>query len=132
MIGDEKYHPGCDGEASYKEFLSSNREWYIRLTDKSDPNSVWTCLNNNEILVGRSIDADIRFAPGFDDYIARRHCRILSFNDMLYIEDMGSANGTYVNGTVLEQWIPYKIVTGDEIKIGRHTFLFEQVDMVKL
>ena len=76
-------------------------------------------------LVG--IDADLligRLAPedegrlGGDPEISRRHARIARGADgQLAIEDLGSANGTFVNGTRIES--PRTLVAGDQVRVGK-------------
>ena len=76
-------------------------------------------------LVG--IDADLligRLAPedegrlGGDPEISRRHARIARGADgQLAIEDLGSANGTFVNGTRIDA--PRTLVAGDQVRVGK-------------
>ncbi len=129
MVDEEKYCPRCGGEAPYKEVPDNEMVQYIQLTDKDDPNLVWSCRINKEILIGRDEKADIRFASGFDISIARRQCRIIRSNNSYFVVDPGSTNRTYLNGVVLKYNTPYSIKAGDEIKIGRHTFMYDQGEM---
>jgi two-component system, cell cycle response regulator len=69
-----------------------------------------------ELVVGRSSAADIRFD---DTSISRRHCRIAPSNDGFIIEDLGSANGTFVNGKRLPPG-PRRLRSRDRIQIGEH------------
>ncbi|MCX5746904.1 MAG: DUF4388 domain-containing protein [Proteobacteria bacterium] len=50
---------------------------------------------NREIIIGRSSDLDMVLV---EDMVSRRHARISSTDADVYIEDMGSTNGTFVNG----------------------------------
>ena len=73
------------------------------------------------------IDADLligRLAPedegrlGGDAEISRRHARIARGADgQLAIEDLGSANGTFVNGTRIDA--PRTLVAGDRVRVGK-------------
>ena len=38
-----------------------------------------------------------------DDYVSTRHARIALSGDQWYVEDLGSTNGTYVNGQNIEE-----------------------------
>jgi hypothetical protein len=71
-------------------------------------------------IVGRETDADIHLRH--DDYISSRHCRFrVNFenNDpVLSIEDLGSRNGTYVNGARLEKGQLYELQHGTRIHMG--------------
>lgn len=57
--------------------------------------------------------------------VSRRHAKIVSQGNQFYIEDLGSANGTFINGSVrLPQGRPYVLVSGDELKLGETTLKF--------
>jgi pSer/pThr/pTyr-binding forkhead associated (FHA) protein len=50
---------------------------------------------NREIIIGRSSDLDMVLV---EDMVSRRHAKISSTETEVYIQDMGSTNGTFVNG----------------------------------
>ncbi len=50
---------------------------------------------NREIIIGRSSDLDMVLV---EDMVSRRHAKISSTDNEVYIQDMGSTNGTFVNG----------------------------------
>ena len=50
---------------------------------------------NREIIIGRSSDLDMVLV---EDMVSRRHAKISSTDAEIYIQDMGSTNGTFVNG----------------------------------
>jgi pSer/pThr/pTyr-binding forkhead associated (FHA) protein len=50
---------------------------------------------NREIIIGRSSDLDMVLV---EDMVSRRHAKISSTEGEVYIQDMGSTNGTFVNG----------------------------------
>ena len=50
---------------------------------------------NREIIIGRSSDLDMVLV---EDMVSRRHAKISSSDAEVYIQDMGSTNGTFVNG----------------------------------
>jgi pSer/pThr/pTyr-binding forkhead associated (FHA) protein len=53
-------------------------------------------FSSSSILVGRSADADLSLPF---DIVSYEHCRFTIKADGLYLADLGSSNGTYVNGT---------------------------------
>src|SRR5206468_963419 len=55
--------------------------------------------------------------------VSRRHCRLSFQDDVLTVEDLGSANGTYVNGQSIDE--PTIVRPGDRLAIGPVTFLIE-------
>lgn len=65
-------------------------------------------------VIGRSPDCAILLE---DDYVSTRHARIVNGDSGLYLEDLGSTNGTYVNGRRIAA--PTTVGTEDEIRIGR-------------
>src|SRR5499426_3141828 len=96
-----------------------------------DPNAQFPLPADNEITIGRvdpnrGIRPDIdlsRFDPAARS--SRRHARITSRSGQFYVEDLGSANGTFVNGrTRLKPQEPYPLVNGDVLKIGETTLKF--------
>jgi FHA domain len=86
---------------------------------------------DNEITVGR-VDPHRGIRPDIDlskfdpaSRISRRHARITSRGGQFYVEDLGSANGTFVNGrTRLKPQEPYPLVNGDVLKFGETTLKF--------
>ena len=71
-------------------------------------------LKQGQNLIGRSPDADIRIDR---TAVSRAHARILVTGTTATIEDLGSKNGTYLNGARLER--PAVLSNGDDIWIGR-------------
>lgn len=75
-------------------------------------------LEGVEVVVGRASNANIRLN---DDGISRRHARIFSEGGKYLIEDLGSANGTLVNG--LRIAMKQVLEDGDKIRLGPTTIL---------
>lgn len=56
----------------------------------------------------------------FQKGVSRAHANLhRDKNDQLTIEDLGSANGTYINGTRLDSYKLYPLTSGDWIALGR-------------
>lgn len=72
-----------------------------------------------EVTIGRSPKATMRLSG---DGVSRLHARIYRNGDVTFIEDLGSTNGTLVNGTPLTS--PAVLSDGDKIQIGP-TFLLK-------
>ena len=70
-------------------------------------------LGDEPILLGRGTDAAIRLD---DDYVSTRHARIAASGDQWFVEDLGSTNGTFVNG---ERITTSRLAEGDRITVGR-------------
>jgi len=71
-------------------------------------------------------DIDISTLPN-SDIVSRVHADIRREIDGYYLEDMGSANGTYVNGEKLAQGNRHRLTVGDRFSLGKEdkvTFIF--------
>lgn len=68
--------------------------------------------------IGRSPNVEIKVE---DDGISRAHARIRAETDRAWVEDLGSRNGTFVNGEKL--LAPHQLREGDKIQVGRGTVL---------
>jgi two-component system, cell cycle response regulator len=69
-------------------------------------------------VIGRATNAEIRVE---DDGISRAHARVRAETDRAFVEDLGSRNGTFVNGTKIGA--PHELKEGDKIQVGRGTVL---------
>jgi pSer/pThr/pTyr-binding forkhead associated (FHA) protein len=71
-------------------------------------------LLSNETVVGRSSECGVTIQSSV---VSRHHCRIRRAKDALYIVDLGSSNGTWVNRTAVGRR-EVRAQAGDLIKIG--------------
>lgn len=96
----------------------------FRLVLKSGPNSGQTFeLGENEIIIGRDVNANFVIN---DPEVSRRHAHIYKQGANYVIVDLGSTNGTVVNGQRIAG--PYILSPGEFITLGEHTqVLFEKV-----
>jgi hypothetical protein len=72
-------------------------------------------------LLGRGDQADIRLE---DTFASTRHARLVPQGEVMVLEDLGSTNGTYLNGEPLRG--PQPLHVGDSIRIGDSEFTFER------
>lgn len=73
------------------------------------------------LTLGRAHDNDI---PLKDKLVSRYHAQILRQSDGYAIQDIGSANGTYVNDELLLARQPRPLQEGCQIRVGAHTWEF--------
>jgi pSer/pThr/pTyr-binding forkhead associated (FHA) protein len=67
---------------------------------------------NKEVVVGRSSELDMVLV---EDMVSRRHAKLTVTGDQMFIQDLGSTNGTFVNGEKVKR---AAIHEGDRILIG--------------
>jgi ABC transport system ATP-binding/permease protein len=85
-----------------------------RVTITAGPDSGKTLeLTQSELVIGRTPPADLVIS---NPEISRRHARILLQQGSCVLEDLGSSNGTFVNGQRLSA--PQPLADGDEILLG--------------
>jgi pSer/pThr/pTyr-binding forkhead associated (FHA) protein len=92
-------------------------------------------LSRAEFVIGRGEDCDIVLP---DRQVSRHHFRVVRDDDGYNVEDLGSKNGTYVNGEKIGQRLRletaegplpanplnrHQLHDGDEVFLGRHTAL---------
>ena len=80
-------------------------------------------LAAGENTIGRRGENDVVLV---DPYVSGRHARLL-VGDEIVLTDLGSTNGSFVNGTKLEPDTPRAIVSTDEVILGRTEIRIEYV-----
>jgi hypothetical protein len=71
--------------------------------------------------LGRGEQSDIQLE---DSFASTSHARLVPQGDVVVLEDLGSTNGTYLNGEPLRG--PQPLHAGDRIRIGDSEFTFER------
>ena len=75
-------------------------------------------IEQQETVLGRSSKADMYVN---DVGISRSHARLITWGDDVFVEDLQSANGTYLNGERLTRRV--QLTDGDKITLGSTTIL---------
>jgi phosphoserine phosphatase RsbU/P len=70
-------------------------------------------FTGDSLVVGRAADADLTLA---DPFLSRRHSRFFRVGTTVFVEDLGSRNGTLLNGQPVRE--PSPVAVGDTIKIS--------------
>src|SRR5437764_3098443 len=79
-------------------------------------------LNSSQVTIGRGGQNDIALPQ--DEFVSARHARFEPRRDGVWIQDLGSTNGTYLNGVRLER--PRRLSVGDVVRVGDTDLRFEQ------
>src|ERR687887_311857 len=78
-------------------------------------------LGSAPLTVGRGAANDLELRG--DDFASAEHARFEPRRDGVWLSDVGSTNGTFVNGVKLER--PRKLAPGDRIRIGATDLRFD-------
>ncbi len=79
-------------------------------------------LGRSDCIIGRTSDNDLQVP--LDD-VSRQHARIFCRKEEYYIEDLGSTNGTFVNGISVVKCV---LRNNDQIEIGDAKIIFVEVE----
>ena len=96
----------------------------FQLTMRTGPNpGTVYALEGDQIMIGRDATNDISIN---DAEVSRRHARLTFQGGKYILEDMGSTNGTYVNGQRLTG--PRVLKPGEVVSLGEQiVFVFESI-----
>ena len=64
-------------------------------------------------------DIDLTSDGGLEKGVSRRHAKITRRGSEVFIEDLGSINGTFLNRKKLTPYLPQALKSGDELQLGR-------------
>ncbi|MDF1660746.1 MAG: serine/threonine-protein kinase [Planctomycetota bacterium] len=82
--------------------------------------------DNQTVVLGRGTETNCRIQ---DPSISRRHCQITNCPQGLLIADLGSSNGTYVNGQPISHWVALN--SGDQVVLGQNQVEIHAAMMVQ-
>ncbi len=75
-------------------------------------------IKDERTQIGRSPDAEVFLD---DVTVSRNHALLVRRRDGLYVDDLGSLNGTYVNRRRIES---HKLANGDELQVGKYKLTY--------
>jgi hypothetical protein len=84
-----------------------------------EPGAAWEI--DGGVTMGRSDGVDIKVD---DQFASSAHARIFSRGDSMYVEDMGSTNGTYLNGRQIK--VAERLKMADVIRIGDSEYRYQE------
>ena len=118
--------------------FSTNNLAVPLLDDDDQPASIRLSIGNGQRELEASLDKAVylgRIDPVLDNFpevdltevgglekgVSRRHAKITRQQASLIVEDLGSINGTYINGQKLAPYSAEVIHDGDQLRLGRLT-----------
>lgn len=99
---------------------SSNKSYGVEVLEVTDDTNIKkgsVIPIRNAVTLGRKDDNSVILA---DPHVSGNHARLIIKNNILFLEDLNSTNGTYVNGKRIQGRV--KLFGKDEIKIGSTSF----------
>jgi len=91
---------------------AKGRSYVLRFISGKYQGGEFPVAAEKQIVVGRSSDLDMVLV---EDMVSRKHARIAMQGDQIWIEDLGSTNGTFVNGEKIKR---ARLKEGDRVLIG--------------
>jgi FHA domain len=115
---DEPYEPG----RARDEYAPRGSEYPELVVEDSKTLAPQTrfAIRDGATSIGRSSASDVVLKN--DDYASGRHARLTHHGGLLYVEDLGSTNGTFVNGRKAVGATPLR--HGDTVRVGSTTFRY--------
>ncbi|MFH1222805.1 MAG: FHA domain-containing protein, partial [Pseudomonadota bacterium] len=80
-------------------------------------------LKEGENLIGRADGSDIKISS---NGVSKKHAMVVVSGDVVYITDLGSKNGTFVNGVLVKR---KEVADGDKIAIHDHVYQLMRGDV---
>ena len=103
------------------EAVPRQAEWErLQLVVVQESSSQVVALRTGPFTIGRAVDADLIID---DPSISRLHTRLLVSRESVVLSDLGSRNGTLLNGAALKE--PRAIAPGDVITLGKVTLVLQ-------
>lgn len=108
-------------EAEKTMLRSAGTSGFVRVEEGKEPGRVYE-IRKEALSIGRSRESDIFLE---DLAVSRLHASIVSLgNGDFALKDEGSANGTKVNGQVVNKYQTYPLKEGDKIQLGQTVLVF--------
>ena len=118
---DESYGQYDGSQPGYGGYTPANQLSRPRLSASltlDDGSNRYYQLTEGATVVGRGQDAQFRLP---DTGVSRRHVEITWDGQTAMLADLGSTNGTTVNGTPVQSW---QLVDGDVVRVGQSRLVF--------
>jgi pSer/pThr/pTyr-binding forkhead associated (FHA) protein len=116
--------PEKSSSSSTEAFAAGRNGHAALVVEDSDilaPNTEYP-VDGDTTSIGRSGASDIVLKS--DDYVSGQHARLTRHGGLLYVEDVGSTNGTFVNDRKTIGATP--LSSGDRVRVGSTTFRYSE------
>lgn len=111
------------GKATAGQVTSSLTSIYVELHDMRTGMQHYMNLEK-ELLLGRQLAGEMVREDFLNDpTVSQKHCRIYRQGEQIFLQDLGSKNHTWLNGSLVEGSMPLSF--GDKIRIGQSTLRFQ-------
>ncbi len=107
----------------------------IQLVVRGLTPAIPVAVRSRPLLLGRSDpnadqqpDVDLTPHDAHEEGVSRLHAQLQLFNDRVCVEDLGSRNGTFVNGERLAPYVEHPLYDGDWLKLGKFMILVNYLD----
>lgn len=104
--------PKAPGRSILVEVLDTDRQMHL-------PTSSELLLGRKDVAHGIFPDLDLTPDGGLKKGVSRRHAKIFQREGKFYIEDVGSANGTFLNDQRLTPYLPYPLEEENLVQLGQ-------------
>ncbi len=90
----------------------------------ADDGSAVLTMSLNRTIIGRGLDCDVRVA---NQEVSRHHCLVFRDGSRTYLQDLGSSNGTTLNGQQLGAQAA-TMAAGDNVLLGNLSFTYRTIN----
>jgi two-component system cell cycle response regulator len=106
---------GVDQETINRELAKAKEQPACLILIRGNPQGHRYFISQDQMIIGRDPTADISIS---DQSISRKHAKIIREGTVVKIEDLGSSNGTVINGKKLDAGQTVSLSKEDMIKLG--------------
>lgn len=82
-------------------------------------------ITKDRMVLGRGADCDVVLSSPM---ISRNHAALVKQNGGIVVEDLGSANGVFVNGRIVKR---HPLARGDRVRIGPYVLTFDGTELAQ-
>lgn len=100
---------------------SNNNSNMVKLVALNSNERIEFVIDKDIYVIGKK-QSLVNGVVTFNKMISRVHCQILNKSGRIYVEDLNSANGTFVNRVKLQANVPYEVRNGDMVRLANSDF----------